>query len=45
MPGILEINAVEYYRNETEDDLEAGTSKDLYFNRVKNYFKNVETKV
>lgn len=25
MPGILEINAVEYYRNETEDDLEAGT--------------------
>lgn len=25
MPGILEINAVEYYRNEIEDDLEAGT--------------------
>jgi hypothetical protein len=25
VPGILEINAVEYYRNETEDDLEAGT--------------------
>jgi hypothetical protein len=24
MPGILEINAVEYYANETEDDLEKG---------------------
>lgn len=24
MPGILEINATEYYRNETEDDIEAG---------------------
>ena len=24
MPGILEINAVEYYANETEDDLEQG---------------------
>lgn len=24
MPGILEINAVEYYSNETEDDIENG---------------------
>ena len=24
MPGILEINAVEYYKNETEDDIENG---------------------
>lgn len=24
MPGILEINAVEYYQNETEDDIEKG---------------------
>lgn len=24
MPGILEVNATEYYRNETEDDVEAG---------------------
>ena len=24
MPGILEINAVEYYANETEDDIEKG---------------------
>lgn len=24
MPGVLEINATEYYRNETEDDLENG---------------------
>jgi hypothetical protein len=24
MPGILEINAVEYYANETEDDIENG---------------------
>jgi len=24
MPGVLEINAVEYYANETEDDIEGG---------------------
>ena len=24
MPGILEVNAVEYYSNETEDDVEKG---------------------
>ena len=24
MPGILEINATEYYSNETEDDIENG---------------------
>ena len=29
MPGILEINAVEYYSNETEDDVKAGIVKGL----------------
>ena len=29
MPGILEINAVEYYANESEDNIEAGLVKDL----------------
>lgn len=24
MPGVLQINAVEYYANETEDDMESG---------------------
>jgi hypothetical protein len=29
MPGVLQINAVEYYANETEDDMENGVVKGL----------------
>ena len=29
MPGVLEINAVEYYSNETEDDLDKGIVGDI----------------
>ena len=29
MPGVLQINAVEYYANETEDDMDNGIVKGL----------------
>lgn len=34
MPGILEINAVEYYANETEDDIENGVVGGLIVDKI-----------
>lgn len=34
MPGVLEINAVEYYRNETEDNIEEGIASGLIVDPV-----------
>lgn len=42
MPGILEINAVEYYRNETEDDVENGIIGGLIAEPVKPNTKSVD---
>lgn len=41
-PGVLEITAVEYYRNETEDDIENGIVKGLITEPINPNSKNVE---
>ena len=42
MPGIIEINAVEYYRNETEDDIEEGIVGGLITEPINPNSQNIE---
>lgn len=45
MPGILELNAVEYYMNETEDDIENGIVKGLLEETPNPNTKELEEKI
>ena len=45
MPGILEINAVEYYANEIEDNLESGVVGELITKPVNPNKQNVENTI
>ena len=44
-PGILEINAVEYYSNKDEDNIEEGIAGDLIIDKVNPNNDNIETTI